>query len=124
MSDIYEGVMRGLKEVKDHVEGNKELPSVKVKVNQMPEEIWVSGFTWQAGYSHINGTDIKMSPRQTRYIRADITQEEAQAAYEWLNALIETTRQACEWQLQKPVSHINNDEYTNLIKILKAAGAE
>ena len=59
------------------------------------------------------------------YLRTPaVTKEEAQAAYDWVNALVEATRQACEWHLQRPVSSIENEEYENLKKLLKEAGAE
>ena len=37
----------------------------------MPEEIWASSKTWQAGYSHVQCTDVRRSPRQVKYVRAD-----------------------------------------------------
>jgi hypothetical protein len=37
--------------------------------DEMQKEIWVSGFVWQRGYSHVQGTDKRMSPRQKKYVR-------------------------------------------------------
>ena len=42
--------------------------------DEMPKEIWASHKVWQAGYSHVNCTDVKRSERQVSYTRTDTIQ--------------------------------------------------